>query len=262
MRIPPSGIIVVVVLGMALGACGRSGFESEGGGPWGPIRPGSPTAQVSPSPTAPSPGAACPAGAPDLQLCWSFDADTLNEGALAIGVNIAQVSRVNAGEGMAAEFSANSGMNVGDAAALSGPAITIEFWMHPLELPAAGSGTRRGLMDKNGQYGLFLQDSAIVTCTFEGVTARTPLAAPIQQDAWTHLACSYDQAAVRIYRDGIEVDSTANAAVNAGNEPVHVAEDSPGGGDQFLGYLDVVRLWSRIRTPEEIALEAGRAMSQ
>jgi hypothetical protein len=197
----------------------------------------------------------------DLIGCWRFesadptlvdDESAANNDGVAAGCS----HEPRAGGGSALLLIASSGVAIPDSASLdvTGP-ITIEFWLRADTIPAAG---RAGLIDHNGQWGLFLAPGGQVRCVMPPVTATDLV---VQPGVWTHIACVYDLQTVQLYQDGVAAPNPPPGTTAINTAPVdgiHIGEDAPGGGDQLLGAVDDVRIWQVARTADEIAADAAR----
>jgi hypothetical protein len=197
----------------------------------------------------------------DLIGCWRFesrdpalvdDESSANNDGLASGCG----REPRAGGGLALQMIASSDVAIPDSVTLdvTGP-ITIELWLRADEIPAAG---RAGLIDHNGQWGLFLAPAGQVRCVMPPVTATDLV---VQPGVWTHIACVYDLQTVQLYQDGIAALNPPPGTTPINTAPadgIHIGEDAPGGGDQLLGAVDDVRIWKVARTADEIAADAQR----
>lgn len=188
----------------------------------------------------------------DLVACYVLDGDATDAaGASLHGVGTG-VAYVAGRAGMAARLTTGSSIDVAEAAALDVPAITMEAWIRPSQLPA----TRSGIVDNNGQYGLFLHPGGALQCI--GVSATANVAV----DVWTHVACTYD-GTTRIYKDGVEVGASAGgggALGTGGTTGISIGADNPpGAGAPLLGDIDGVRIWKVARTRAELCAGAGLA---
>jgi len=159
------------------------------------------------------------------------------------------------GVGTAMRFSPTASALVPDSASLDVTAITIELWLWVDALPPDGG--RAGVLDDNGQYGLFLAPDGQLRCVIGGAT-DTGLQVPIAQ--WTHVACTYDGVAIRLYQDGVAgtVLATSVAIPTAGIDGLGLGQNVPD-GDHLNGAVDDVQVWRRARTPDELCSDAGCA---
>jgi hypothetical protein len=229
---------------LAIAGCGRSGTLLEEALPGPEIQP---PITLSPTPTPEPTPVLCDARDPALLACFPFDAsasDASSYGVMPVTANLAFAPGV---DGSALSFTAASGFVLPDANAFDLPDMTFEMWFAASQLPA----TRFGLIDKDGQYGLFLQANGAVTCSGAG----TP-AALIAATDWHHVACVIGTGSVKIYVDGLVLGTAAGVAANTGGDGVHLGENGTAGDDQFLGFVDRFRVWDDLRTAEEICAEA------
>ncbi|MCA9660387.1 MAG: LamG domain-containing protein [Myxococcales bacterium] len=122
-------------------------------------------------------------------------------------------------------------------------------------LPAAGQ--RFGVVDKNGQYSVFIADDGDVRCQFGSFIDPSGVKVPV--GAWTHIGCAFDGAEVRVYLNGALKSSFAvDTALNVGNpEPLVIGGDSPGPKDQLLGALDNLEIWRTSLDDLAICARAG-----
>lgn len=232
-------------------ACGRpaldlpsdpSATELAGYGPYN-----------SPSPTPP-PQALCDVEDPDLLLCFTFDDSTANESGKSLSVQTTNVGNAVGIDGHAAVFTTDSSLSVSDDAVLNPAQLTLEAWVLPEVLP---SGGRMGIIDKDGQWGVFVYDGGEVQCVANGVGTAS-VAGALQAGAWTHVACRYDSDSIDLFLDGVleASDTGVTNPVPSGSATVNVGEDSPDGDDQFEGLFDSFRWWSVPRTDAQICAAA------
>jgi glucose/arabinose dehydrogenase len=133
--------------------------------------------------------------------------------------------------------------------------ITLEAWVNPVQL----SGAWRTVVFKqttNGMaYALYGANSAnrpLGQVQIGGEqNAIGPAALPL--NTWTHLAVTYDGAAVRLFLNGAQVASktqTGNAAVSTG--VLRIGGNSIWTAERFNGRIDEVRIYNRALTAAEI----------
>jgi hypothetical protein len=159
------------------------------------------------------------------------------------------------GHGQAIAFAARSVAAVPDDPSLDlRNAATLELWLRVNALPPAGG--RYGLLDNNGQYGLFLGPDGKVRCA---MSSTVPIALAVVPGVWTHIACTYDGQAVRLYQDGVLGSTTPTMVTltNGSTDGMRLGENSPS-GDVLDGALDDVRIFSVARTPAQVCGAAGR----
>jgi hypothetical protein len=76
-------------------------------------------------------------------------------------------------------------------------------------------------------------------------------------NAWTHLAVTYDGAAVRLYVDGTEVDSQPlTGTITGTSRPLRIGGNSVW-GEYFNGLIDEVRVYDRALSPAELVVDMG-----
>jgi hypothetical protein len=157
------------------------------------------------------------------------------------------------GGGQALVTRAGSSVRVPDSASLdvAGP-LTLELWVRPRALPA---GDRAGLLDNNGQYGLFLSGQGEIRCA---MSATVLVGLRVPAGAWTHVACAYDGERVTLYQDGVAGPSSRASAplVTDRADGLGLAQNSPS-GENLDGAIDQVRIWRARRSDAQICAAAG-----
>jgi hypothetical protein len=161
------------------------------------------------------------------------------------------------GHGQALELHPDSVALVPDSVSLNlRMSATLELWVRPTTLPAAGA--RFGLLDNNGQYGLFLAPDGTVRCA---MGSTVPSALSVAPGVWTHIACSYDGQAVRLYQNGAlkgTPTATTVTLTDGSADGMRLGENSPT-GDVLDGALDDVRIFAVARSAAQICAAAGRS---
>lgn len=214
------------------------------------------------SSTGEPPAVLCPDRA-ELAACWDFadvgggmlwDASGNDNHGTATGVSV-----VPGPFGEAAAFDDDSEVSVPDSASLDiAGDLTIEAW---LEIEALPEGGRVGILDKDGQYSLMLYADQGYRCHILEVEAFAPAPGP---GAWTHVACVYDGAALRIYVDGTEENELpASGAIPTDSlEPMSIGDTSPTFNEPLDGAIGGVRVWSRALDSAELCEAAGPACTR
>jgi hypothetical protein len=197
----------------------------------------------------------CPV-APSLAACWRFEGDVFDGTANANNATSSLVTYAPGVSGMSLQLAVQSSVHAADSPSLDAvDALTMEIWVRPSELPTAG--LRAGLLDDDGQYGLFAYSAGEVRCSvaFTGLTGPANML-PI--GAWTHVACSYDGATIRLYKNGVEVANlAATGKLGTGSASgLAIGGNSPN-GDPFIGGLDELRIWTTARSAREICADSG-----
>lgn len=140
--------------------------------------------------------------------------------------------------------------------------MTLEAWVRP----AVAGSWRTVLLKENTNglaYALYFSDNASRPAVFARVgsdrnaTGTTPLAV----NAWTHLAATYDGAALRLYVNAAlastravtgALPATANALKIGGNAVW---------GEYFNGLIDEVRVYNRALAQSELQTDMNAAVS-
>ena len=194
-----------------------------------------------------------------LIACYAFESSTQDASPNALHATMTNVTFAAGRVGMAAQLGATSAMDVADSALFDSPALTIEAWIHPTQLP--GAGARFGILDNNGQYGMFLHEQGRLHCAM--VNGHSMMVdAAIAASTWTHVACTYSGSTTTIYVDGVQLfqASGGTALATGGTTGISIGADNPpGAGARFLGLIDQVRLSSVARTREVICADAPLA---
>lgn len=200
----------------------------------------------------------CDPGDPHLMVCYEFEGDTRDSSSHHLDATMTNVTFPEGRVGAAMLSAANSTTDVRDSAVFDVSALTIEAWISPTQLPATGA--RAGIVDMNGQYGVFLHPGGDLTCTMVGAPAIPAAKVQVRTDRWTHVACTYDGAtAAVIYVDGASVARATGGGTlgTGGTTGISIAADNPpGSGSRLVGLIDEVRLMSVARTPQEICADA------
>lgn len=205
-----------------------------------------------PGPVLPAP---CDATDPELAVCFTFDADvqaatmTIDDGSARGNDGTVTGATLVGG---AIDVGGSSGIGVRDGPGtddVDGFAAMLR--LNARSVPPVG-GTRMGLVDDDGQYGLFVVPGGAIRCTTPATTALET--APIQAGVWLHVACAFDPTTgARLWVDGALVAEAPNAGgvINVGGtNGVGVGRNSPS-GDVFDGLLDDVRIYGRAITDGE-----------
>lgn len=192
-------------------------------------------------------------GQRDLAACYDFagvgdglllDRSGNGNDAPAVGVGV-----VPGPFGDAATFDGGSEIAVPDSASLDiAGSLTLEAWILVDALPTSG---RFGVLDDEGQYSLIIYDTDQYRCD---LAPGTLLAGPVVLGEWTHVACVYDGATLRMVVNGDEIGTIAASgpvATNDGN-PTAIGDTSPGFDEPLDGAIGGVRVWSRALDPAEL----------
>ncbi len=193
-------------------------------------------------PDAPPPPLCDPTD-PMLVGCWRFDGDAIDDSAYGNDGTTAGVSFVPGNDG-AAMHPITDSVRVPDTASLAvSSAITIDVWLYAITLPIGGA--RMGIIDDDGQYGLFIRAGGEIFCTLAGVSSPASAFGGLPVAAWTHVTCVYDGATIRIIVNGaLVVSNTAGGTINTTGSAngVAIGGNSPS-GDLFNGWIDDLRVY-------------------
>lgn len=155
--------------------------------------------------------------------------------------------------GEAAVFSTNSEVRAPAHPATDFPlAATIEVLLRIDAMPGSG---RAGVIDRDGQWSMFLYPGEGLRCGgSEFVFWETPTVGE-----WMHVACVIGEGSVRVYVGGALVaERPTKAAIPIDNQgPLAFGDDSPSFASPLSGAIGGVRLWSVVRTPEQLCEGAG-----
>ncbi len=138
---------------------------------------------------------------------------------------------------------------------LLGP-MSVELWLRADAVPPATGNARAGLLDHNGQWGLFLTSTMQVRCIMAGGVNVLGPAIPLGQ--WQHVACVYDRQTIQLYQNGAAGPWIAATAPNptSPKDGIRIGQDSPS-GDPLTGAIDEIRIWQVARTAGDICDAAG-----
>jgi hypothetical protein len=138
--------------------------------------------------------------------------------------------------------------------------MTLEAWV----LPTAGGAVWRDVIHKEpDSYYLESADpTAGLPATGGDFAAAGPLLGPaaLPLDVWTHLAATYDGAALRLFANGVEVASRAQTGLLLPtSQPLSLGGDGPF-GQYFAGRIDEVRVYDRALSLAEIQYDMVTAV--
>lgn len=189
---------------------------------------------------------------PAMRLCIDFEqiAPVRDE---ASGSLIAQgLTPATRAIEQAATFDNGARIHVQERTGLDiSPNITLELWVKPRARPDEASMV---LLENALQYGIEYEADGELQCALAG--ARIDSAA-ISENAWHHVACTYDGAELRIYVDGHLAGCQARTASIERNAVFGTVIGARVGGlysyrDHFDGDLDDVHVFARTFSPREI----------
>jgi hypothetical protein len=204
------------------------------------------TMDVNPPGDKPRPD--CP-DTPDLLLCMRFEGAVTDESPARWPIAPSNVGFVDGPSGSAADLHPPEQITLADGAPFYNPTVTIEAWIEPRALDGATP-----IVEHQGQYGLTVLPDGTAVCA--AGTASALRAGAVSVGAWTSLACTIDPRAVALWIDGQKVAESAAAAL--ATPPASRVTVGWGGTPEtsFDGFLDNVRVWSQVRTPEQLCASA------
>ncbi len=231
-------------------SCGEASLDLDAGRP--PPRDAAPDVAMDAPVDAATPF--CPQG-PELVACFRFEGDLTDESASRlVPAMTASTSFAQGKHGSALVVTSTPPATLVTFAASNvwnQAQITFEAWIAPTKVPAAGA--RAGILDSNNRFGVFLQDDGFVHCRggTDALTKTIPLG------TFTHVACVWDGANLAAYQDGRLVMSQPDTAPGQNaDQPTNIGSDAPTNADVFDGKIDDLRVWSIVRSPDDIAAAA------
>jgi hypothetical protein len=213
------------------------------------------------APDVPPPPPSCDPTDVDLVACYRFEPGATqphdesgyhNDGTSTGVGSLAGIS------GRAASFDGlTSYDHVADSPSLDLPSgqITMETWFLMRTAPRTA---RSGLLDEDGQYGMFLLATNQLRCAMAPGIVDTP-PGTVTLGVWTHAACTYDGALIKVFLDGaLAAEAAAAGTISpAGVNGLSLGMNSPS-GDVLDGALDDLRIFRVARTDAQIALDAKK----
>lgn len=227
----------------------------------GPLDPSTTGPQTGSSSTgAPDMGPSLSFNCPDdtrLAACYLFDDDPtkLTDGSPnGWHGTMLKVALVPGHRGLAAQTGADAAIT---GTALDGPKGGPEWTMMAWVKLSQFSPQRSGVLNRNGDYGIFIEIDGRPQCTGGGQVLTSP--APISLDTWTHLACVRSGGSTALFVDGTGVaKAMLMAPVPPDPATLVIANDSPPSPlHALLGSIDEILLWNTPLTVDEICTHAG-----
>ena len=213
----------------------------------------------------------CP---PDESLvaCYTFDGDSgtvVTDGSGLANNGTTDAIRTSGIQGMALRFNdGNQVVQVRNAPslALAGSNATIEAWVrptsHPMDMTLHHIVGKVGAVAAEGYaFGLAYGGR------FGGYAAGSGhLAGNLPLGVWSHVAAVWGPDGISLYQNGTRVGSFGRLDMVPNDEPLTLGNRSRVGAPfsapyfAFYGDLDVVRIYARARTAQEICADANRVM--
>jgi hypothetical protein len=202
---------------------------------------------------------ACTPPPANMVSWWPGDGNALdiqvgNHGTLQNGAAFA-IGKV--GQSFSFNASANSGVIVPAAPSLNPTdAITLDAWVRPASYPNAAPAIMWKDTDVSGDHQYLLAiaydgTTGVAHCNIRGVGSLVGGSVPL--DVWSHVACTYDRQALRLFVNGIQVASaSATQPIPTSSSNLAIGKEDLRTDRNFDGLIDEAELFNRALTPVEI----------
>jgi hypothetical protein len=195
-----------------------------------------------------------------LAVCMLFENAVVDQSPSKLGTTVSGVSYETGPVGLAATLTASSHIQLADSPVLANASITIEVAVKPRTFPTASE--RAVLVDYSRQYALVMLAGGELRCRVNtGGSSFVELSAgaALKTGMWQSVACSVGGGYFTLWRQGTVLTSvplSAPLVARSTNEPFLVGRNYPTTAnpseDPFLGAVDNLRIWRRVRTAQEI----------
>ncbi len=141
---------------------------------------------------------------------------------------------------------------------ISGLQITLEAWIYPTAWKAnIWSGNIINKENKNPDNGYMLSCGDGGKLNFNlgnnGSNEITTASGSLSLNTWQHVAATYDGSKMRLYINGIPIDSSSlSFTVSSATQNLTIGNWSNSSERRFYGNIEEVRIWSSARTEAEI----------
>jgi hypothetical protein len=127
---------------------------------------------------------------------------------------------------------------------------TISFWINPKATP---SNHARVFSDHWNDDEIYLQSGTGKVATFFMINGGDLMSsAPLPNNQWTHVAITMDDASSQLYINGVLDDESGPSDTEITSTFEIGGYSTSGNYEVVNGYLDEFRIWSVVRSPEEI----------
>jgi hypothetical protein len=197
---------------------------------------------------------------PDTVAVWHFDegtgitaADDTGNG--HDGTLINSPSWVTGKIGGALQFDGTNYVSIPDDTALDISEGTWEAWIKFDQKPS-DAGHLMNPVAKQEQYWIHASSDDSIQAKISVGSTRyiaTTGADYILTGVWYHVACTYDQATLKLYIDGeLVAENTAPSGPIDASDPILAVGTWSTPTDYFKGVIDEVRIWDRALTADEV----------
>ncbi|MEV4285413.1 LamG-like jellyroll fold domain-containing protein [Nonomuraea bangladeshensis] len=172
--------------------------------------------------------------------------------------------------GKALSFNGSSSMvTVAHAASLRLTAgMTLSAWVNPATVTGTPwkSVVTKELNGEGASYALYAANGSAVPSGWVQTDPETPWTAegtsPLPVNSWSHLALTYDGAALRLFVNGQQIDQTplSGSLYDDGN-PLRIGGNVVW-NEYFSGLIDEVRIYNRAQTTAEIQTDMTTPIGQ
>jgi hypothetical protein len=205
----------------------------------------------------------CPSDS-TLAVCLAFENAVSDESPSRLDATVTAVTFEAGPGGLAASLTDRSLIQLADSPVLASPAITIEAWVKPRSFPTGS--TRSVLVDYSRQYALVMLAGGELRCRVNtGGSSFVELSSTsaLKTGVWQSLACAVGNGSFTLWRQGAVLASvpiSGPLVARSTTEPFLVGSNYPTSAnpanDPFLGAIDNLRVWRRVRTAAEICAGA------
>lgn len=163
------------------------------------------------------------------------------------------------GHGQAATFGPGSVATVAEFSELNPESFTVATLLRPQI-----DGTMAGVVDKEGQFGLFLTGLVLECVVVNEAKESVGVTASMPSEVWSFVACSFNGAEVTLSRytggspEVVADDLDGVLEPNGDSKGMRIGNDAPGGGSPYQGELDWVLFFDRALMASELCALAGQ----
>ncbi|WP_444994538.1 RHS repeat-associated core domain-containing protein [Aliikangiella sp. IMCC44359] len=174
-----------------------------------------------------------------------------NHGTYYRGYTLQQEGQNPTSKSIKLNGSANTYVGLGNPTEFQLNTGTVEAWIKTQD---AGS-EYRGIIVKHYAYALFLRNNELVIYDWS-LSQRTETGVTLNDNQWHHIIMSFDSGVTdgtKVYVDGQLVLTTTWSVSNQNHQIVLGAGNKSGQYQNFNGYIDDVKIYNEVLTPEQIS---------